>query len=58
MTRRTTAMMMILLCLGGCADVFPMIDSAGTQVMQTGGCLKFKCDLPLENCRVRPGVCK
>lgn len=58
MTLQTTAMMMSLLCLAGCADVLPMLDSAGTRVMQHGGCLALKCDLPIENCRVRPSTCR
>lgn len=60
MTRLMTVMMMSLLCLGGCAfeEVFPALELARAEVLQAGSCVKFKCDLPLANCRVRPGTCR
>ena len=60
MTRLMTVMMTSLLCLGGCAfdEVFPALEIAKAEALQAGGCLRFRCDLPLANCRVRPGTCR
>ena len=60
MTRLMTAMMMNLPFLAGCAfdEVFPALEIAKAEALHAGGCLRFRCDLPLANCRVRPGTCR
>jgi hypothetical protein len=45
----------ILFLITGCA---PEFDQVGNQVMRAGGCVKFKCELPLSDCRLRPGTCR
>lgn len=50
----------ILLPQTACAVIeeqMPLMDRAMTRAAEVGACIKGICDLPFNNCRVRPGVC-
>jgi hypothetical protein len=50
------AALAFLVC--ACAAPLPALDAAMDRAMRAGACLRLVCDLPLDNCRIRPGVCK
>lgn len=42
---------------GALEEQAPAFDTAATDAMQTGACLKLVCAIPLSDCRVRPARC-
>ena len=42
---------------GALADQAPALDSAATDAMQTGACIRFSCMLPLSDCKLRARRC-
>jgi len=53
---------LLVLTLSACAaleEQTPALDTAATEAMQAGGCVRIVCALPISEseCRVRPGRC-